>query len=282
MNYHKIYNAFIEKFKNQMFQEGEYTEVHHILPRYAGGTDDSENLVELTYKQHVFVHKLWWKATGDIQAHSAYRLMSGLETNKKRELASMAGKLGGEVNRKSGHISSLGKSVGPVVGRKNVESGLLERVRPLANTPERQEKLRQLIQAMKVDGRLDKALKAAHAANRGSVWTEERKQEKSEKCKSYYTAPENKVKLSQMGKLGGAIKTENSKELSASILENAVREEQFLHKTDSRSKYKFISPEGLEFDSVSFMAKYYGCKSYILDNWAKREHHGWMRVLKTV
>ena len=34
-----------------------YTHKHHIIPRHAGGTDDSSNLVELTVEAHAEAHK---------------------------------------------------------------------------------------------------------------------------------------------------------------------------------------------------------------------------------
>lgn len=140
----KIYNAFIESFKGQMFKEDEYTEVHHILPRYAGGTDDVDNLVRLSYKQHVFVHKLWWKSTGHIQAQSAYLLMVNIPESKKEFLCSQAGKIGGAKNRDSGHIQNLSKLYGSENGKRNVESGLLASIRHLAHNEIQRGKLRQL------------------------------------------------------------------------------------------------------------------------------------------
>ena len=37
-------------------------EVHHILPRSMGGTDETSNLIALTPKQHYEAHYLLWKA----------------------------------------------------------------------------------------------------------------------------------------------------------------------------------------------------------------------------
>ena len=36
------------------------THTHHIVPRYLGGTDDPENLVELTVEEHADAHNLLW------------------------------------------------------------------------------------------------------------------------------------------------------------------------------------------------------------------------------
>jgi hypothetical protein len=60
MNYEKIYNDLISKAKseNRVKGEGVYYETHHITPRCVGGSDDSDNLVNLTAKEHFIAHKL--------------------------------------------------------------------------------------------------------------------------------------------------------------------------------------------------------------------------------
>ena len=57
MNYKKVYNQLINKARSRTFIEG-YTEIHHIIPKSEGGTDDEDNLVELTPKEHFVAHKL--------------------------------------------------------------------------------------------------------------------------------------------------------------------------------------------------------------------------------
>lgn len=38
-------------------------EKHHIIPKFAGGTDDLDNMVKLTYREHYICHKLLCKFT---------------------------------------------------------------------------------------------------------------------------------------------------------------------------------------------------------------------------
>jgi hypothetical protein len=56
MDYQKIYNQIIERAKNRQL-EG-YKEKHHILPKCLGGSNDKENLVELTAREHFLCHML--------------------------------------------------------------------------------------------------------------------------------------------------------------------------------------------------------------------------------
>ncbi len=56
MDYKKIHDNIITRAKNRIFEE--YTEVHHIIPRSLGGSDDASNLVNLTPEEHYLVHQL--------------------------------------------------------------------------------------------------------------------------------------------------------------------------------------------------------------------------------
>lgn len=38
--------------------KGEYFETHHIVPKSLGGTDDKNNLVNLTAREHYIAHLL--------------------------------------------------------------------------------------------------------------------------------------------------------------------------------------------------------------------------------
>lgn len=258
MDYEKLYFAFSEKFKNQEFKEGEYTEVHHIIPRYAGGEDSDENLVRVTYRQHVFLHKLLAKYTQDPRAICAYNLMSGKTSEERLELARAA-------------------------GRMNVLSGQLDRIRHLANTPERQLKLKELNRHKVESGEIFEMAKKGNAAWRGQSHTEEWKKQRSALIRSKMAAdPEHYSRLArERGQAAGRIKTQQASQRSKEVIENAERNEEYLHKSSYRSKNLFVSPEGLEFDGPYNAAMYYGnVPTYTIDNWCKREQFGWYRKPK--
>lgn len=56
MNYREIYDRIIS-YRRNVVPEG-YKENHHILPRSLGGSDDKDNLVYLTAKEHFICHLL--------------------------------------------------------------------------------------------------------------------------------------------------------------------------------------------------------------------------------
>lgn len=60
MNYQKIYNNLISRAQAREPLSG-YKETHHIIPRCLGGSDDKENLAELTAREHFIAHLLLCK-----------------------------------------------------------------------------------------------------------------------------------------------------------------------------------------------------------------------------
>ena len=59
MNYQRIYDQLIDRARTRKLKG--YKERHHIIPRCLSGTDDKDNLVELTAKEHFLSHKLLCK-----------------------------------------------------------------------------------------------------------------------------------------------------------------------------------------------------------------------------
>ena len=56
MDYNKIYYQIIKRGNNRKL-EG-YIEKHHIIPKCIGGSDDEDNIVELTAREHFLCHML--------------------------------------------------------------------------------------------------------------------------------------------------------------------------------------------------------------------------------
>lgn len=285
MNYIKLHENFINKFKQQDLSDYKgVVERHHIVPRHLGGSDEEDNLVYLTYRQHKFIHKLRYFAFGSLGDKAAYQLMSSLKEDGLFSLRSYAGKIGGAKNIDSGHIQRLSEIYGSINGRRNVESGLLDSIRHLANNEVQLAKVAQLGRENVETGQIWEALELAWKANRGKKHSEEHKQMLSELHRERVANdPTFKERIIANCIKGNEKKKEKSKALWESVLENAERNEEFLHKKSNRALYKFVSPEGLEFESPIFAANYYGngISSTVVENWCKRNHHGWSCYLKT-
>ena len=52
------------------------THTHHIIPKYAGGTDHPSNLVTLSVEEHAKAHWVLFQLYGNWQDWNAYRLLS--------------------------------------------------------------------------------------------------------------------------------------------------------------------------------------------------------------
>ena len=59
MDYQKIYNCLIERAitDNRKKCDIVYYEQHHIIPKCLGGTDNTDNLVLLTAREHFIAHR---------------------------------------------------------------------------------------------------------------------------------------------------------------------------------------------------------------------------------
>lgn len=75
MNYKKIYENLCESRKHRGITSESGYDIHHILPRSMGGSDEDTNLVKFTYKEHYIAHRLLYKFTkGSAKASMAFAL----------------------------------------------------------------------------------------------------------------------------------------------------------------------------------------------------------------
>jgi hypothetical protein len=77
MNYKQVYEKLIEKAKNRiLLNESVDGEMHHIIPKCVGGTNNKDNLVKLTYREHYIAHKLLCKIYDSHKLKTALWLMT--------------------------------------------------------------------------------------------------------------------------------------------------------------------------------------------------------------
>lgn len=172
--YTKWYYSIINKAKNRITVG--YTETHHIIPSSLGGSNNKENLVILTAKEHFVCHLLLTRMT---TGNARYKMNFALHmiTNAKNigegryvpnsRIYDLTRKLYKEalnrywtVDRRKEHADKIRPTS---LGRKLEESS--------------KEKLKNKIWSEKaLDNRLNNCLKAAEA-RKGSKWTEEKRQQ---------------------------------------------------------------------------------------------------------
>lgn len=86
MNYERLYNSIIERRRDNSPQG--YIERHHIIPVSFGGTDDENNIVSLTAREHFLCHllmvKMFEKTDNFYKALFAFMMMSVSSKNQNR------------------------------------------------------------------------------------------------------------------------------------------------------------------------------------------------------
>lgn len=60
---------------------------HHITPRYRGGSDDPNNLIEVSITQHIMWHFANYKLWGDARDARAYKMLAGMPGEEERAMA---------------------------------------------------------------------------------------------------------------------------------------------------------------------------------------------------
>jgi hypothetical protein len=59
------------------------THKHHIVPKHMGGSDDPDNLIELTIEEHAEAHRMLYEKYGKVQDKLAWQGLSGLLSNQE-------------------------------------------------------------------------------------------------------------------------------------------------------------------------------------------------------
>jgi hypothetical protein len=194
--YSKTYFAITTNAK-QRITEG-YTELHHIMPQSMGGSNDKENLVELTAREHFICHWLLIKMTeGDDRSKMLYAL-KGMKAENKYQHRYQT-KITARVYEtyRIEHAENHSKTM---KGRPASNKG-----RPM---PEEQKQL------------LREKAKANHA--NGKVYSEESQKKRLSKMIGYKHSEETKQKqsLASKGKLKGPMSEEEK--LKRSVTQKGV------------------------------------------------------------
>lgn len=119
-HHYSRYQRFMDALKGQSVDG--YCEVHHIVPRSLGGSNDKDNLISLTPRQHYIAHWMLWKACGGVAGRSFF-MMSNLG--------------------KYGKVNSTTYAQARENYSEQVKKQMAERPNRPAFTPEHREKLRQ-------------------------------------------------------------------------------------------------------------------------------------------
>lgn len=120
-----LYQCFLQSMKIRSSESSEYLEKHHILPRFAGGGDEEENIILLSPEEHVFAHFIRYLEYGTLADASTVLFRYGCDEEGKR-LAQQAAlekmKRDGKGRWDSKVQSERGKKGGAKGGSANTQS----------------------------------------------------------------------------------------------------------------------------------------------------------------
>lgn len=85
------YLRFIEHCKKKRYHPNEYLERHHIVPRHAGGTNNKDNLIKISLKDHILAHKIRYEVYKNPCDLSAHNYMTGQSAEGKRAICAANG-----------------------------------------------------------------------------------------------------------------------------------------------------------------------------------------------
>jgi hypothetical protein len=166
MNYEKHYNNLIETRKNRPLIDGEYYENHHIIPRSMGGTNDKENLIKLTAREHFIAHWLLWRIhRNHVMARAFFLMASGISSTGKRMVYSSI------AYSEAKHAKSLAVSaLNRIIKKGHIKS---------------EETLKKISDALKGKSKSEEHKKKIGDALKGKNKSEEHKKKLSEAFKGY-------------------------------------------------------------------------------------------------
>jgi hypothetical protein len=84
----RIYRQFIEGRQNRIIGDSIYTELHHIWPRSLGGTNEPDNLIRLTAREHFIAHLILWKSLGGKMTYAFWRMAHSKQNGESYWLSS--------------------------------------------------------------------------------------------------------------------------------------------------------------------------------------------------
>lgn len=166
--YYKTYNQLIDKciqMEKDGYPEDMYTEVHHILPRCQGGTNDKSNLVRMPVRYHIMAHILLAYAFPD-NVSLAYAAGMIINTNIFSKSSDY------KTTKRFEALKTLSTST---IARIREHTSILRSIK--SNTKEEKERLANI--------------------NKGRKLTEEHKRKISESEKGRVITPEHREKIRQ-------------------------------------------------------------------------------------
>jgi len=222
--YARIYESFISKAKTRV-KPNCYTEIHHILPKSLGGTDDISNLVVLTAEEHYKCHLLLCRFTYSIYRHKmlyASKMMINMKRSYQNRFIPNS-RIYAWLKEKSAKSSSdltKGKTYEELYGVEKAKE--MRRKKSLPRGPQKPETVQKRAEKLKGLKRTEEQRERMSQSHKeeveNRVYTEEdRKLFADRMSKTHKGIPKSeshkeKLSISLTGKMKGVAKSETTKQ----------------------------------------------------------------------
>ena len=227
------YEDLVTKAKERPLLDG-YVERHHVVPVSLGGSNEPENIITLTAREHYIAHLLLWKMSMDKKSHNkmsmALHVMVNGSGHKKQDRNYLIPSRIYELARYSfvqamkAHFAEHG---GTMKGKKHTPEALIK-MRAWQAVPEIKQKQRERVLGEKNHfygkSHSEETKNKISEANKGKTHTEEARKKMSEAAKGRIFSEEHKRKLSESKK--GKTYTKRTKEITL-VVTNIVQQKIF-------------------------------------------------------
>lgn len=207
--YFRWYNSIVQKAKDRTNNFG-YQETHHIIPRSLGGTNDANNLVKLTAKEHFICHLLLTKMTsGNARYKMIFAVVAMSRTSNNQERYKVNSKLFESLKKQKKHtLESRKKMSISATGKKQTLETIEKRVAHLRgkespikgksihsdqSKQKISDKQKQLLSTLSAE---EKAARTKKSWSGPKSWTDSRKEKISKALTGIIRSTETREKIS--------------------------------------------------------------------------------------
>ncbi len=252
MDYKKMHDSIIENRKLLGVPKG-YSENHHIIPKSFGGTNDPNNMIRLTAREHFIIHRLLAKMYPDTgMAHAIFKMSCvdkhwGTYKVKSRTYEYLRKQ---HADRVSNDKISAKKKSEALKGRKQKPEHAAKRAesRKSSGTWHKEETKKKISASntgktgtwanKKLPDDMVKKRNDTRFANNNYGHTEETKKKISESQKGIKKGPKSEDQIAKQRKsylVNGEIVVTNAKQY---CLENGIRYQKFISAANNGNQYK--------------------------------------------
>lgn len=207
MDYQRIYNQIIERAKTRPRFEG-YAEMHHVIPKCMGGTNDKDNIVRLTAREHYVCHiLLTFIYPNDKKLfHAAFRIVNQRGPSGHQGYTKISSRMYEYLKRNKKHTEETKELLRNISLNMSVETRELMRLKKLGTklTDEHKKHVGESIKKYWANLSDDKRKRPPHSEEhrknislslKGRKHSEERKRKNSEAQKGKKKSEEAKMRM---------------------------------------------------------------------------------------